>query len=111
MEEAEVIVVSIDQFQKDARVLLLEERLLRVVLLVGDGLLLLFDCLLGPKHVFWVCQHDVEPDILLNLLDDVRELLGTNAFDWIVILREGLEEGDDSFADAGLLPSFVDVNR
>lgn len=110
VEQAEIAVEGVYQLQENARVLLLEERLLGVVLLIGYCLLLLFDRLLGAEDVLGVLQHDVEPDILLDLLDDMSELLRADALDGVVVLGEGLEEGDDTFADAGLLPPLVDVD-
>ena len=57
-----------------------------------------------------MCQHNIQPYVFLNLLDDMGELLSTDAFHGIVIFCEWLEEGDNTFADSRLLATLVDVD-
>ena len=55
-------------------------------------------------------DHDVEPDIGLDLADDVRVRAGGDALDRGLDLGERLEEAHDALADAGLLSLLVDVH-
>lgn len=55
-------------------------------------------------------QHNIEPYVFLNLLDDMSKLLRTDAFNGIVVLCEWLEEGDNTFTDSRLLATLVDID-
>lgn len=57
-----------------------------------------------------VLDYDVEPDIGLDLANDVRVRAGGDALDRGLDLGERLEEAHDALADAGLLSLLVDVH-
>ena len=83
---------------------------MRVDLLIGNGLLLLLDCFLWPENVLRIREHEIKPHILLDLLDHVRERLRHDALHGVVVLGEGLEEGDDTLGNTRLLAFFMDVS-
>ena len=55
-------------------------------------------------------DHDVEPDVGLDLADDVRVRTGGDALDRGLNFGERLEEAHDALADACLLSLLVDVH-
>ena len=79
-------------------------------MLVRDRFLLFFDRLFWAEDIVGVGEHEVEPNIFLNLLDDMSEALGDDAFYRIVVLGEWLEEGHYTFTDSRLLPPLVDIS-
>ena len=55
-------------------------------------------------------NHDIEPDVGLDLTEDVSVCTGRDALDRGFYLREWLEKVDYTLADAHLLPLLVDIH-
>lgn len=74
MKHAKVHVKGVNNFMKQLRVLLLENRALK--LLISYSLTFLLRTLFWPVDGLWVLDHNVEPNVLLDLFDYVSELKG-----------------------------------
>ena len=55
-------------------------------------------------------DDNVQPNVRFDLLGKMRVLKCRNAFDRILIIREGLEEAYDALGDTCLLSSLMDIN-
>jgi hypothetical protein len=60
-------------------------------------------------YVIWVLENNIKPNVWFNLFGQMRIVQSRYAFNWVLIVCEGLEEADDTFGDTSLLSSFVDV--
>ena len=94
---------------KELGVFFLEERCLELI--VGDGLCLNVIGLSFTVDRIWMLDNHVQPNIRLYLLGQMRVLQGSDALDWVLIIRKWLKEAHDTLRDSRLLSSLVDVYR
>lgn len=107
MEHAEILMIDSNDLGKYFGILFLEDRCLK--LRVGDCFSFFFSSFTLTVYIIWVLQHNVEPNVRFNLFGQMRVVQSRYAFDWVLLVSEGLEEADDTFGDTGLLSSFVNV--
>ena len=56
-------------------------------------------------------NDDIEPDVWLDLAEDMRVRAGRYTLNWRLHLGERLKEVYDAFANANLFALFMDVHR
>jgi len=107
MEHAEILMINSNNLREYFRILFLKDRCLK--LRISYGLSFFFSSFTLTIYIIWVLQHNIKPNIWLNLFGQMRVVQSRNAFDWVLLVSEGLEEADDTFGNTSLLSSFVNV--
>ena len=109
MKHAEILVINSNNLREYFGILFLKDGCLK--LRIGYRFSFFFACLTLTIYIIWVLQHNVKPNIGFNLFGQMRVVQSRYAFDWVLLVSEGLEEADDAFRDTSLLSSFVNVCR
>ena len=110
MKQGEEAIVLLQDLVENLRVLFAEIAVLE--LCIGDSLAIL-RALLSIFHAveaIRMLDDDVEPDVSLDLAEDVGVRTCRNALNRRFHLGKGLEKVDDTLADADLLPLLVNVH-
>ena len=107
MEHAEILMINGNHLGKYFGIFFLKDGSLKLGISYCFGFF--FTCFTFTIDVIWVLKNDIEPNVGFNLFGQVRIVQSRYAFDWVLIVCEGLEETDDTFGDTSLLSSFVDV--
>jgi hypothetical protein len=107
MEHAEILMINSNDLWKYFRILFLKDRSLK--LRISNGFGFFFSGFTLTIYVIWVLKHNIQPNIGFNLFGQMCIIQSRYAFNWVLIVSEGLEETDDTFGDTSLLPSFVNV--
>ena len=78
---------------------------------VGDSFAIyrVFISYISSIETIRVLDDDIQPDVLLNLANQVCESTCRNAFNGSFILWERFEKADDTLTDSNLFPLLVDV--
>ena len=110
MEQCEKGVILLEHLVQDFAIFFAE----RAVLELGIGnrfsvLRALFS-VFDPVEALWMLDHDIEPNVRLDLGKDVSVRAGRDALDGSLHFREWLEKVDNALTDAHLLPLLVNVH-
>ena len=112
MEKGQEWVVLLEDLVQDARIFFSEHAVLEFG--IGDSLsspMVFLRSTLYSIETFWVLDHDIEPEVGLDLLNYMRVCACRNALNRRFWLWERLEKADDAFTDSRLFSLFVDINR
>ena len=110
MEQGKEAVVLLQDLMENLWVLFPEIAILK--LSIGDGLSILraLFSVFYTVEAIWVLDHDIEPDVSLNLAQHVRVRTCRYTLNRRFHFWERLEKVDDTLADANLLPLLMNVH-
>ena len=96
---------------EDARVFFPEGTVLKLRIRYCLAVLSVFISIVDAVEAFRVLNDDIEPDVWLDLAEDMRVRAGRYTLNWRLHLWERLKEVYDAFTNANLFALFMDVHR
>ena len=110
MEQCEKGVILLEHLVQDFAIFFAERAVLELRIGNRFSVLRAFFSVLDPVEALWMLDHDIEPNVRLDLGKDVSVRAGRDALDGGFHFREWLEKVDNALTDAHLLPLLVNVH-
>ena len=109
MEEGEEVIVLSNYVVQDLWVFFPELGVVEATIGYSFSINSVFVSDVSPIKTIRVLDDDIQPNIFLDLTDEMSESTRGNTLNWRLILRERLEKVDYTFTNTNLLPLLMDV--
>ena len=110
MEQCEKGVILLEHLVQDFAIFFAERAVLELRIGNRFSVLRALFSVLDPVEALWMLDHDIEPNVRLDLGKDVSVRAGRDALYGSLHFREWLEKVDNALTDAHLLPLLVNVH-
>ena len=110
MEQCEKGVILLEHLVQDFAIFFAERAVLELRIGNRFSVLRALFSVLDPVEALWMLDHDIEPNVCLDLGKNVSVRAGRDALVGSLHFREWLEKVDNTLTDTHLLPLLVNVH-